>query len=95
MARMKGFYFSLDAMTASMVLLATVAMISTYDQEPSVDRHPVQLDNIHAASMQDVSDWNNSINSDNSVLGHIYTQYFETSPSKAQQICDNYFNGSK
>jgi hypothetical protein len=91
---MKGFYFSLDALTASMVLMATVAMISSYDQGPSTNNQPVQLDNLHAASMQQSSDWNNSIDSGNSVLGRIYTQYFEQ-PAKAKQTCQNYFNQSQ
>ena len=88
---MKGFYFSLDALTASMILMATVAMISSYDQGAAANKEPVQLDNLHSASIQRASNWNKSTNSTNSVLGHIYTRYFEN-PSKAQETCENYFN---
>lgn len=91
MARMKGFYFSLDALTASMILMATVAMVSGYNQEAPAVQKPFQLDNVHTASIQETSKWNNTINSESSVLGHIYTQYFQN-PSEAEKICNEYFN---
>jgi hypothetical protein len=92
---MKGFYFSLDALTASMVLLATVAMIMSYAPPKEEQKKPMQLDNLHTASMQQISDWNRSMESDRSALEYIYRLYYEDSPSAAEDLCGKYFNLSK
>lgn len=95
MGRMKGFYFSLDALTASMVLLATVGMISSYSPQPDTGNKPTQLDQLHTAVEQKVSEWNSSLKSDNTVLGYIYSKYYEESASSARQTCQNYFKTTR
>jgi hypothetical protein len=92
---MKGFYFSMDALIASMILLATTAMIMDYRPSSNDYEQPSDLANLHAASMQEVADWNNSRNSQKTVLGQIYTLYYEESPSEAENLCSNYFNLSQ
>lgn len=93
MGKLKGFYFSLDAMTASMILLATATMLLGFTQEVKPGEKPVELDKLHTASMQNINNWNESYNSRKTVLGYIYQQHL--SGSNPETVCDNYFNISK
>lgn len=95
MEGMKGFYFSLDALTASMVLLAVVGMLASYSPRPEEPQKPFELDYLHTASMQNTSDWNVSKDSDRTVLSEIYYQYYSGNQGEADNICNQYFNFSK
>ena len=88
---MKGFYFSLDALTASTVLLAAAMMVVLYQPAPHSPEKPEELGLLHSASMQDAQDWNSSLR-EGTALENIYTEYFRDK-SKAESICDNYFQG--
>jgi len=91
---MKGFYFSLDALTASMVLLAVTGMLAAYSPSPADPQKPIELDYIHTASIQDISDWNSSKEPDRTVLSEIYYQYYSGNQSEAEDLCRGYFNFS-
>lgn len=80
-------------MTASMILLATATMLLGYTQDVKSSGKPVELDKLHTASMQNINDWNNSYDSQKTVLGYIYDQHH--SGSNPEDICDNYFNTSQ
>jgi hypothetical protein len=94
MGQLKGLYFSLDALLASMILMACATFVIGYIPSTPENRKPVGLDKLHASSMQKVSDWNASKDSDNTVLGYIHTKHHEN-PSEAGKVCSNYFNFSK
>ena len=94
MGQLKGLYFSLDALLASMILIACATFVIGYIPSTPEHGNPVELDKLHAASIQKVSEWNSSIDSGRTVLGHIYNQHYE-SPSKVEDICDDYFNFSR
>jgi hypothetical protein len=79
---MKGFYFSMDALMAAMVLIAATAVLIGYrDQVDQKD--PYQLSMLHTASLQETQDWNNSKNSNLTVLAHIY---------RNRNDCSDYFD---
>ncbi|QGA81003.1 hypothetical protein [Candidatus Nanohalobium constans] len=95
MAVKKGFYFSMDALTASMILLAAVGMIMAHNPRNDQNSDSPDLDLLHTASIQETSQWNSSINSSKTVLSHIYRQHYAGNSTKADEICNNYFNRSK
>jgi len=95
MAELKGFYFSLDALTASMVLIAAVGMLATYTPQTAEPKKPFQLDYLETAAMQNLTYWNMSKEYRNTVLTNIYTQYYSGNTSKAQNVCSSYFNFSR
>lgn len=92
---MKGFYFSLDALTASMILLATVGMLSTYTPQPEEKQEPFELGYLHAAASQNITNWDKTAQTQEKVLTHIYRQYHLGNTAKTNEICQNYFKFSK
>lgn len=91
MGELKGFYFSMDALIAASVLLAMMGFLITYQDRPEQRWSDPQLDQIHTASVQTVSEWNDTKNSSSSVLERIYRQYYEGNKSEAETLCRNYF----
>ncbi|MFB6158177.1 MAG: hypothetical protein ABEJ95_00785 [Candidatus Nanohalobium sp.] len=95
MAELKGFYFSLDAILATSVLMGVIMLLTGYTSgEPAEKRIP-DLDQIHNSAVQKVSNWNSSIDSSKTVLGHIYYQYYSGNISRAEQTCLSYFRIEK
>jgi hypothetical protein len=71
----------MDALLAAMVLMAATAMLIGFESAPD-KKEPFQLSMIHAAAVQPVEDWNNSIESNLTVLGYIY---------RNPEECSDYF----
>lgn len=94
MEQLKGLYFSLDSLLASLVLIASASLVLGYTSPPQTEKKPLQLDKIHTASIQKVSDWNSSIDSGRTVMGYIYVQHHEN-PSEVAGTCGDYFNYSR
>lgn len=92
MARMKGFYFSMDALTASMILLAAVGMLMAHSPQNNTKSGSYKLDLLNTASMQQVNDWNQSFNSNKTAISYIYSQHYVGNNSKADEACNIYFN---
>lgn len=95
MAEMKGFYFSLDALLAASILMGVMLMLINYQERPNRDRPEVDLDQLHTSLLQDVSDWNKSMNSSRTVIGQIYYSYYSGNLSEAEKICSGYFRTDK
>jgi hypothetical protein len=96
MARIKGFYFSLDAMMASTILLAAVGMIASYTPQDSESSQPVELNYLETSSMQKISEWNKSMEKKNqTVIEYIYRNRIRGDNGEADKICKNYFNITK
>ena len=96
MGKLKGFYFSLDALTASMVLITLVGVIATYNTtQKTHQKEPIQLDHIETPATQQASNFNKSIKSNKKMLTYIYKQKAGGNTSKAEKMCQNYFNFSK
>ena len=94
MGGMKGFYFSLDAITASMVLIALIGMLTVFTPETQSAKEPYQLDYLETASIQDAGDWNNSLPENETVLEHIQRHQVLGNASRVEEVCDSYFDFS-
>lgn len=91
---MKGFYFSLDALTASMVLMALIAMLATFTPETNTEKKPYQLDYIQTASVQSAEAWNSSLPGNETVLQYIHEQHLTGNSSEVTETCNSYFSFS-
>lgn len=89
---MKGFYFSLDALLASSVLLALVMTLMAYPVADTSDQENIDLDLIDVAALQPVKHWNSTFNSSTSVIGFIAEEYYAGNTGQAEIICKNYFD---
>lgn len=89
---MKGFYFSLDALLASSVILAAFIMVMSQPVDSSPQLESYKLDRVHLASMQSIAQWNSTYGSERKVSSAIVKNYYGGNRSKARQICANYFN---
>lgn len=92
---LKGFYFSLDALTASMILIAVVGMLTLYQPNPQQKHQPYQLDFLETASIQKTSSWNESIQTKETVLTHLYKKYYGGQKQLAEERCLKYFENDK
>jgi hypothetical protein len=90
MAKLKGFYFSMDAMMASMILLALASMLLSYSSTAEDSEKPLELEKLETAAIQQVNEWNKSKNSTKKVLSYIFAKHYKK-PSKTGKICDKYF----
>lgn len=88
---MKGFYFSLDAVLASSILLAMVTMLVTYPASQAPQNQDHRLDLIHTAALQPVEKWNSSFNTSDTVLEYIKRKYYGGDYSTAVEFCRDYF----
>ena len=89
MAGLKGFYFSLDALTASTVMIAIAGLLFAYN--PSLATEPQKIDSLHISAKQDYDDWNQSSQKQGKVLTEIYRRYYSGDHSSASKLCQNYF----
>jgi len=88
---LKGFYFSMDALMASMVLIAVTGFLISYN--PDVEKEePQKLSKLHSGSVQDVSEWNSSIKTDRSVIEQIAYYQLSGSPNQSERLCESYFS---
>lgn len=88
---MKGIYFSLDALLASLILLALTTLIISYDQ-PANSKDSYEAGMLYASSVQPVNRWNNSIQSQRTVLGYIHHSYYIGQTEESEAICRSYFS---
>ena len=94
MVGMKGIYFSLDALLASIVLIASASFLISYDRTVS-SQGDYNSDLLYTSSIQPVSSWNSSIKSNKTVLGYIYDKYYSGETEISGSICENYFDIEK
>lgn len=90
MGELKGIYFSVDALLASMILLATVSFVIAYNQ-PALSANEYKTDMLYTSAVQPVDDWNSSIESQKSVLGYIYSLYYSGNSEESSNVCNSYF----
>lgn len=88
---MKGFYFSLDSLLASSIMLAVIGLLISYPAENADSNKPYQLDKIENSLMQPIEQWNSSYNSSDTVLGYVKSKFFNGSRQEAENICEMYF----
>lgn len=91
MAKLKGIYFSLDALIAASVLLALTGFLISYSERAAGREIPPELEQLHVSSIQEISEWNQSIESRRTVLGYIYQEYYEGKEDESRSICRKYF----
>lgn len=95
MAKLKGFYFSLDALLAASVIMGMMLMLIGYQQKQNMQSQELALDQLDTALIQEVSEWNKSKNSSKTVLGYIYYQHFSGNHTEAEKTCTSYFQIEK
>lgn len=89
---MKGFFFSLDSLAASSVLLALFVFVvsqPTEDPDPSGMYH---LDAVHIGNFQSVTSWNASYNTSKTVNHYIMSKYFQGDTATARGVCSQYYD---
>ena len=90
MAQLKGFYFSLDALTASTVMIAITGLLLAYN--PSGTAETQEIGSLHVSAKQDYADWNKTSKKQGKVLTEIYQRYYSGNHSSAENLCQEYFD---
>ena len=93
MAQLKGFYFSLDALTASTVMIAITGLLLAYN--PSGTAETQEIGSLHVSAKQDYADWNKTSEKQGKVLTEIYRRYYSGNQSSAENLCQEYFSQKK
>lgn len=88
---MKGFYFSLDSLLASSVMLAAFLMMLSQPVNNPQELENYKLDRVHLANIQEAQNWNSTYNSSDTVSSLLIFNYFNGSQQQAESICRNYF----
>ena len=91
MGKLKGFYFSLDALLAASIILGIMVMMIGYNEKSRAERENVNLDQLHTSALQEVGEWNESIDSSRTILGYIYQKQYSGEASIASETCEDYF----
>jgi len=89
---MKGFYFSLDAILASSVMLSAFMMVSSQPTSMQERTDDYRLDLLYSSNLQGMEEWNESFNTNKNVLPYLAKQYYEGNSSKAKSVCESYFS---
>jgi hypothetical protein len=89
---LKGFFFSLDSLIASSIMLAAVAFALSQPVENRQNLDDYRLDKVHLANIQSTSDWNSTYNTSDSVSKTVMVNFYNGSRSRAEKICSQYFS---
>jgi len=89
---MKGFFFSLDSLVASSVMLAVFALLLSQPADVNTKPDSYKLDRVYTSSMQEMNSWNQTYNTSLKVSSYITDRVLEGDAQKAIEVCRRYFN---
>lgn len=91
----KGFYFSLDALTATTILIAVTGMLISVNTTKDYSENTQEVDGLYVSAQHPYKEWNKSNKNQKKVLTEIYYRYYSGNKSDAQKLCNKYFKTEK